>query len=62
MYIVVSNQHSKHYFPNNSHHILEYVWINILILRMHMNVPWWILHVQQQTLRHHCNPYTFTSI
>ena len=28
---------------------------------MHTSVPWWILHAQQQTLRHHCNPFTFTS-
>ena len=60
-YIVISSKHSKDYFPNNRHHIFEYVWNIILILNIHMSVLSWILPVQQPSLKLQQKVYSFTS-
>ena len=49
-------------FQTIIHHIFEYVWNIILILKVHMNVLSWILPVQQPSLKLHQRVHSFTLI
>ena len=49
-------------FQTIIHHIFEYVWNIILILKVHINVLSWIFPAQQPSLKLQQKVYSFTSL